>query len=441
MRQFFIAPFILLSILHLGAGSLLAQEESALEEVCKTPLSVAEIVDMALSSSYETRSSWWRTRQAAAAVGGAKAALYPQLFAIAGATHGREYKFIEGPEVAYTSGNADLVLTFLLFDSGLTKAEIAVARAALDAAHWQSNWTWQSVMHKAISQAYELIREKELLAARLEALEDAKTSLEDISELFRAGLKRSTDLYAMKAAVAEIEIEIAQQRSLMEIAQSKLAVTIGKDVETCLTLAALPDPKLMEQPPLQQLITLANKERSDLVAKQKDLVQTEAEYFRSQAQNKTKISVNAKSGIKHYLHDHATGVNYSATLAIDVPLFIGYESIYSRSAAYAATQASQAELHQLQQDMAIEIFSSRRRFDAAQQILQLAVTSLHFAQKTYDAVLDKYKAGMQSVFDLTSAQRQLADERMRSVEAKIRWYSALAELAYATGIIRELAHQ
>lgn len=434
MKQFLIVPFILLASLEFGMNFLQAQEP---EEVDKRALSIAEIVDLALSSSYETRSSWWRIRQAASAVGGAKAALYPQLFAVAGATHGREYKFIEGPEVAYTQGNAELVLSFLLFDSGLTRAEIAVARAALDAVYWQANWTVQSVMYKAISQAYDLLKEKELLTARLEALKDAKTSLEDISDLFRAGLKRSTDLYAIKAAVAEIEIEVAMQRSLMEIAQSKLALTIGRDVEELVAIAALPDPKLMEQPPLQHLIALANKGRSDLIAKQKDVIQKEAEYARSFTQNKTKISVNAQSGIKHYLHDHATGVNYNATLAIDVPLFQGFESIYLRNAAYAAKQASQAELYQLQQDMAIEIFSSKRRFDAAQQVLQLAATSLHFAQKTYDAVLEKYKTGMQSIFDLTGAQRQLADERVRSVEAKIRWYSALAELAYATGMILE----
>ena len=61
--------------------------------------------------------------------------------------------------------------------------------------------------------------------------------------------------------------------------------------------------------------------------------------------------------------------------------------------------------------------------------------NLQNAIKTFNGVLDKYKAGTQSIFDLTAAQKQLADARLKNGDAKTRWYRSLAQLAYATGTI------
>lgn len=95
------------------------------------PLSIAEMVDIALQNNPETQSAWWRARQAAAATGSARSAYYPDVSIRASADHGRNYKFVNGPEVPYTNVGADLILSYLLLDMGERSANVAAAEAAL----------------------------------------------------------------------------------------------------------------------------------------------------------------------------------------------------------------------------------------------------------------------------------------------------------------------
>jgi len=61
---------------------------------------------------------------------------------------------------------------------------------------------------------------------------------------------------------------------------------------------------------------------------------------------------------------------------------------------------------------------------------------LEESTKTYEGTLDRYKAGLQNIFDLIQTQRVLADARIKRTQAKTQWLVSLAQLAFATGTIR-----
>lgn len=401
------------------------------------PLSITELLDIALRNNPETRTAWWNANRAAASADISKGAYYPTIGFRGTFINGLDYRYINGQETNYTTVSGDFVLSYILFDFGERRAVCEAAKAALNAANWQSDWTLQKVMYNVIYNTYTYLNSYEQLLSRLASLQDANTSLEAAAELQRAGLRSVTDIYALQATVSDMKMSIALQKAETEIAQGKLAASLGLDVDSHFTLAPLPDPQLdtIMQAGIKQLITSAQQKRSDLMAKRFDLQQKIAQQSRVNKACLPKLSVKGDTGYQRYFEDKANGYNYNIGLFLDVPIFNGFEQTYQKKVALSDVQLSEIEIEKMELEVALEVLTYSHWFDAAQEVLQLAHENLQNSIKTYNGVLDKYKAGTQSIFDLTAAQKQLADARLKNGDAKTRWYRSLAQLAYATGTI------
>lgn len=419
------------------ASPLLGEQIEMVSENPSKSLSITELVDIALSNHPETRTAWWNARRAASAADIASSAYYPTIQFRAGAAHGRDYKFINGQMTEYTIANADLILKYLLYDFGERRAANDAAKAALCSANWQSDWTLQKVMYNVIHNTYALLNAQEQFNSRIASLQDAHISLEAAKELQRVGLRSITDIYTLQATVSDMKIGIALQKAEADIAKGKLIASLGLNIDAELSIAPLPDPEVdtTMQSDLQNLISSANQKRSDLLAKRAEVQQKNALKEKISKSYLPKIGLNVDTGYKRYFHDKSNGYNYNVGLYLDIPLFNGFEATYQNRVAYSEVQISETELERLELEIALEVLTYRCWFEAAQEILQLAQENLQNSVKTFEGVLDKYKAGTQSIFDLTSAQKQLADARLKHADAKTRWYRSLAQLAYATGSI------
>jgi|694.fasta_scaffold32834_6 outer membrane protein len=408
----------------------------------RRPKSLPELLDIALSNNPETRTAWWNAQRAAASRAFVATDYSPKIRFHGDVIQSRDYKFPNGDETTFTCIDADIILGYLLYDFGERNAKNAAAKAALLGVQWQSNWTIQKVMHNVISQTYIYLNAREILQSRIASLHDAQTALKASQELQAAGLRSITDVYTMKAAIADMEIAIALQKAETAISQGKLAANMGLEVDADVRVMELPDPNKdeIENDSLYCLIEEANLKRADLMAKRSELQQKYALMDKAAAQYKPKINFNAAGGYKRYLHDkrsHDHGGYYRLVLNFDMPLYDGFEAIYQNRIALSDAQATGAELERLELEIAMEILSYSKLFEAAKEILSLAQESLQNSMKTFDGTLEKYKAGTQSIFDLIAAQKQLAEARIKHGEAKTRWYRSLAQLAYATGTISQ----
>ncbi|MCB1084105.1 MAG: TolC family protein, partial [Simkania sp.] len=56
-------------------------------------------------------------------------------------------------------------------------------------------------------------------------------------------------------------------------------------------------------------------------------------------------------------------------------------------------------------------------------------------QEDYKVNLAKYKVGTGTIVDLINAQTAVADARAKLATAQNSWYTSVANLAYATGIL------
>lgn len=399
------------------------------------PLTLAELVDVALENHPSTKQSWWNARRAAAALGYTKSLYYPSLALKGSAINGRDFKFINGPDTDYTILGADLFVSFLLYDFGERSSTVDIAKTSLVAAKWQMDWNIQKVMVKVLENAYSTLHAQEVAQAAKVSLNEAEKVLNAAKELNRTGLTPVSDVYTSQAIFSEMRMDLARQKALLDIQRGKLAASIGLSATAWMQIATPETPFSPEAEQIETLIEIALKQRADLMVRQARLEESLLNETRAKASYWPKLSFNGRAGYNYALHDKTDGAQYQISLNLEIPLFNGFDTIYKTRMAYADTQISNEQLLELQLEISLEVLTYSRTVRAAQEMLPDAEDYLQNSVNAYEGVLEKYKAGKEAIAELSNAQRQLAAARVRYSDVKTRLFVSIANLAYATGTL------
>jgi outer membrane protein len=406
-----------------------------LTSFASAPLTLVELVDIALKNNPETAIAWGNAKRAQAALGIAQSANYPILDAKGTLDHAREVKFPNGPNTVFTSYGGEISLSYLLFDFGERKANVQAAKEALIAAHWSTEFSIQRIIYTVASNYYEYLSATAVWESKNTALQEAQKIYDAAAELHKAGLRTSTDLTTSKAALAQIQIELAQQSAQVAIAYGKLLTSLGVPIEEKMTVQTDPDglndPSFSEGVSL--LIDKANKQRSDLLAKQATLKEMDAKVDRAKKASWPKLRGLGQGGWLEYSKHQGNGYNYIVGLALEIPVFKGFEYTYQRRLACADAEITAAELKELQNDIALEVLTYSESVKAAQKALEWSEEYVNQALQSYEGSMESYKAGLQNIFDLIQSQRALADARIKRAQTKTQWLVSLAQLGFATG--------
>lgn len=398
---------------------------------------MTELIDIALENNPETQKVWANTKKAEAALGIGKSSNYPTLDATGTVMHGREVKFPNGPNTVFTNYGGELCLSYLLYDFGERSATIRALKEALIAANWGADFGIQRIIYQVASSYYEYLNAVELLAMKQTSLNNAETIFDAADEMYRAGLQRESDLNLSKAAVAEIRMNIAEQKAHVAIAYGKLLTSLGVSITTSLEIDT--NPEGIENPlfkeGIDRLITIANEQRADLLAKKAMLREASERVKRANRASLPKLRAIGQGGWLEYTKHHGSGYNYRGGLALEIPLFKGFEYTYRKRLALAEEESTEAELREMQEMIALEVLTYKELAMAAEEALTWSAQYVDQATISYDNSLACYKGGIQNIFDLIQAERSLANARIKKTQAKTEWLVSLAQLAFATGSI------
>ncbi len=428
-RNFTLVPLLLCLLLSLSSS---IKGECPLPD---HPLALGELIDIALTNHPSTKQAWWNANRAAALLGSAKSAYYPNVALEGIVKNGRDFKFINGPDTNYTIIGADLILTMLLYDYGERLANVNAAKAALIAANWQSDWNIQKVMIKVLENAYATLHAEEVVRGTTISLEEANKILEYARALNTAGLSPVSDVYTSLATVAQMKIELSQQIALMDIQKGQLVHSLGLEPSNSIELASLAPIEIPQLLPLKELISLGLQRRADLMAKQANVTESISYQKLARAAYGPKISFCGRTGANHAINDHANAAQYQLFLNVSMPLFNGFDTMYQNRMAYADTELSMESLAELELDIALEVFTHTRSVLAAEEMLANANEYLLNSQKSYESSLEKYRAGKEWILEVSNAQQKLAAARIRYSDIKTRVLLSVANLAYATGTL------
>lgn len=410
---------------------------SSLSAVCdiEHPLIMAELVDIALDNHPSTRKAWWNARRASASLGISRSTYYPTANLEANITHGQDFEFINGPKSTYTAVGADVALRWMLYDYGDRDADFEATRMALLAANWQADAVLQRVIVRVLENAFATLHAQEVLEAALISVTEAERMLDMAQKLNHAGITACTDVYTSQASLSLLRMELAKERANLDIQRGKLASSLGLSADSALMLAPLCQRPIPLQPDVESLMTLAYSCRSDLFAKQARLRESFSRYAQARAGYGPKIYVSGKGGASKMFHDNTDAGQYRIRLNLEYPLFDGFRTCYKTRAALADTQLSAEELSELELEVALDVLTQSRWVQAAREMLPEAEDNLNNAQRAYDGVLDKYRAGKERIAEVSNAHRSLVAARVRYSDTKTRLFVSIANLAYATGTL------
>ena len=410
------------------------------EKNWETQLQLADLIDIALKNNPETKSSWYKARSAAARLGLARSELYPKLDARADGAHIKTFEFLGGPAITDNRAYAGLMLSYLLLDFGERGALIGIAKEGLKIANWSHDWKIQEILICLLGRYYEYLNAKGLLEAEEETEKDAKKRVEAIEELCRAGIKSKCDLLAVKSDLIQSKLRRSEKQQHVSISLAALAKIIGVPVDIPLQIADIPDPVEIANisDTIDVLIARAKEKRLDLLALHAEMSQRNLELKRVQASHWPKLDALAKGGWAYDEKSSSQGIySYSIALSLNAPLFTGFKKTYERRKAYAEAQETLADLIEKENAISFDVLKNFKTLKTAEEKIHLSEEYAAYAEEAYESALENYQAGVINIFSLIDSGKTLSLARDSRAQAKINWFAAMAQLAYATGTLLE----
>lgn len=436
------SSFVAVGILFVSLLFSEGPPPSSSTEDASHPLTIPELIDIALKNNPSTKKVYWNAQRAAATVGIAESAYYPHVNAEGSA----EYRDQHNPRTDTAKYTADLCLSMLLFDCGKTSASVAATKELLKAAAWNVDWNVQEVLASVFDATYNMLYAQEAYDATLITVLEAEKMVVAARELQRVGLKPISDVYTAESILYTSKMDLSDKKQLVKNSEASLSLACGLPSTTHLNIASVDLSTAPQEEHLDHLIAYAYEHRADLQGKQAQVAAALDTLEKEKAAAYPEFSCYARSGIEQTRHTSRNEMNQrihsrskpthsTVGLKVEIPLFTGFELTYKKNAALAESNLTQAEKSLLQLEIARDVAFATYSLESAQEKLPDAQHNIENAKKAFDSTFERYTAGKSDIAELYNAQQQVSDARIQYATVKTQWLSAIANLAYATGTL------
>lgn len=419
------------------------------------PLTVSEMVDLALRYNPTTANTWATARAAAFNWQASQSALYPAINFEENFNHIDESAISITPGTTASSNNVTptptsgagamkhfnsfnslVSLQYLLMDFGGRDASIEFTLHALYASNWTHNRSLQDVTINVLDSYYGYINATELLRARLDDLKDSKANLDAADEQLRSGVSTRIDYLQAKSNYVNVQLSVEQLKGQVEVTHGQLAAALGLTADSAFKVEPLPEKLPLDQvsQSVEELLESAKVQRPDLAATYAQYRQQVAnlQIVRSQALPTISLQSNyqrntfpSNSRINNY--------QYTTTVGLSVPIFTGFLHVNQIRGAKEEVIASYTQMQEKELSVSLEAVTNYYAYKTAVQTLKYSEEYLKFAEESYNATRQGYQSGIQTFVDVLVAQAVLSNARAQHVSARTNWVTSLANLSYSTG--------
>lgn len=397
------------------------------------PLSLSSAVSSALCANPQTHSAWASVTYQEALLGGSKAAYLPTvtLNGTALRNHDTGYLTTQGN---YTKTNGSLALNYLLYDFGNRDALHDQATFALFSAQKSYDNLFQTLFFNTVQGYYAIFQAQASLDAYLSAQNAAKESLEAAHIKLKAGVTIPADTLQAQAAYAQALLNRVTAEQTLALAKGNFATLLGWNADQSFTI--IPPVETTQNPlpqeSLHALVTKASHTRPDLIAAHTDVQTADATLRAARASGMPTLSLTSGfSGMDTSMASPTTNSNVGVVLS--VPLFTGYAITYKIAAATAQRSLKEALANTLDKQVALEVYTAYTNLMAAHTKEQLTTDLLNSAKASYASALGRYKAGVGTILDVTTAQSLLSSAQQQKVASLYTLAISRVALAKALG--------
>lgn len=418
----FLISSLLISTISSGAESFIIQKP----DLPTSPLTLIEVTDFALRHNPTSSRVWAQIQIADAKLGIAKSSYLPQINAGGVVQYAGETVY--GPNIS---------LSYLLWDFGYRSNSVLASRYALMASHLDRDSAIQQIILQVQTAYYSVLGEQALLAANQKNVLEAKTNLEAAKALHQQGLATIGDVYQAESSLAQSSLNLQKSRGNYQIAVGQLATAMGLPTSTPLQLAPLAEPTHVIQTDKEVALYLnaAKRQRPDLVAAETLVQARQSQLAATKASGWPTLEINANVTPSFTGNMQSVSNTASATLSLSFPLFTGFSQTNKVKQAQAEIVVAEATRDQLDQQVQYQVWQAYFTLKTAVENLASIEVLLKSSAQAHQQAVGQYKGGVGNILTVLTTQSALANARVQSIQAKINWYMALAQLATAIGTL------
>jgi outer membrane protein len=385
---------------------------------------------------------------AAAVAEQARSKYYPELNAYAIQTGGTIRPLsafnIAGAQNKPTSyvESAGLRADQLLYDFGQTAHKVLAESAGQEAAE-KDVLTQKALAILRVQQAYiHCLRQARLVQIAEETVRERGVLRDQIAVLYKRELKSKLDLDLISVELRNAEVQLLQARNERRAAFAALNNAMGIRGSEEYTLEEAP---LSESIPgnLESLITQAVEERPEVLGASERIRQATEQLKSAQALNLPTISAQGMYGVIHFSdaplnqyagsHPGQTNLWWGAGASVSFPIFTGF-LIENRVADARAQRYKREQVKiELTNRISLEMTDAYLSLQSARQQIRVAEQEVASARSALTLAKERYRLGLASIVDVTTATTALLIAEVRLSEARYAVQTAVAAVDYARG--------
>ncbi len=409
-----------------------------------TPLTLADVADMALQHNPATRRAWSEARAAAEQVQQAQGLFMPAVVASGAASRQRTDADPDSFDQDYLKYGPGLQLNYLVFNfGGGRRAAVDQALQTVYARNFTFNQTIQDVLFAAESAYYGAVSAQAGVAAAESGVTDARAALEAARARRDAGTGTELDALQAQAASDRAAYALAGAQGQQAVAFGALARAMGLPADAPVRLAAgaeEPVPASIADTDVRRLVDVGLARRPDIAALRAALAARQAAVKVTGSSLWPSLYLNGAVSRDYY--DTIGGKDFQARdwaygggVSLQWTVFDGLQTVSARRAALAQAQSAEAQLRETELAAAAEVWSRYQEYETAVKKCASSEAYLASASRARDLAFESYGAGVRSILDLLTAESALAQARSQRVAARQEAFAALAGLARAAGLL------
>ncbi|MEI6562971.1 MAG: TolC family protein [bacterium] len=411
------------------------------------PLTLFELADLALQNNAATRRAWHEARAASEQVRFTEGYFIPNLTAGVGMTRVTTAAHPDSFDQNSLTYGPGLQLSYLVCNfGGGRSAAVEQALQTVYAANFAFNQAVQDTLLSAQLAYYNVISAQAGVETAATNSLDARVILDAATERRNAGVGVDLDVLQARTIYDQSLYALASAQGQQQIGWGLLAQAVGLPADTQLQIAmpATNMPASLSKTDLRRFIDAALARRPDLSALRSTLAAREAAIKVANATRWPSLYLNGSVARDYYelygLNNRAAAANdwaYTGGLSLKWNLFDGFQTLSSKRIAEAQAEAMRAQVKLVELGASAEIWSRFQNYETALHKYDFSLSALTSATAAWQLALDSYKAGVKSILDVLTAETQLAQARGQHIVARQDVFTALAQLAHATGAIEK----
>jgi outer membrane protein TolC len=312
---------------------------------------------------------------------------------------------------------------------------MAVANLAVDQAKDSLQREKQNVDLSVTKAFYDVLKANQLLVVIQSAMDQLAAHHAQVKTMLDVGMTTEATLLQVEVQEAQLQQQVLQMTSGLELATAAFNNTLGRDLDTPVDLkdqAADPVPATS----WVGLLPLAQKNRADLAALRAmiDLLKTNVQVVGSAEWPALIFTGNYNWTNVNQFSFNASDVNWMWTVAASWTLFDGMNTQSKVAEAESAVAQAIRSYDLAQKGVELELKSAWLSLQLSQKSMEAASVEVALAKKNFDIAKTRFTSGAGSNVDVLDSQSRLTQATNTLVNSQYDIEIAKATLKNAMGI-------